>query len=40
LADEIDLVAHVKTVLAHAPNDAPVRIAGALKHSKVCVWQP
>lgn len=40
LADEIDFVAHIKTVLAYAPNDDPVRIEGALRHSKVCVWEP
>lgn len=32
----IDIVAHVKTVLAYAPYDAPVTIEGLLPHRKIC----
>ncbi len=34
--DEIDIIAHIKTVLAYAPYDAPVTIEGLLPHRKVC----
>jgi hypothetical protein len=32
----IDIIAHIKTVLAYAPLDPPVTIEGALPHRKVC----
>lgn len=34
--EPVDMIAHVTTVLAYAPNDDPVRIEGALPHRKVC----
>lgn len=34
--EELDIVAHIKTVLAYAPKDAPVTIEGTLPHRKVC----
>lgn len=33
---EIDIVAHIKTVLAYAPKDDPVTIEGPLPHRKIC----
>lgn len=34
--NEVDMIAHIKTVLAYAPKDAPVMIEGLLPHRKVC----
>jgi len=34
--NEVDMIAHIKTVLAYAPKDAPVTIEGLLPHRKVC----
>jgi hypothetical protein len=33
---QIDIIAHIKTVLAYAPYDDPVTIEGTLPHRKVC----
>lgn len=32
----VDMIAHIKTVLAYAPHDDPVRIEGKLPHRYVC----
>ena len=32
----VDIIAHIKTVLAYAPHDAPVTIEGTEPHRKVC----
>jgi hypothetical protein len=32
----VDMIAHIATVLAYAPKDAPPRIAGLLPHRTVC----
>jgi hypothetical protein len=37
---DVDLIAHIKTVLAYAPADDPVTIEGELCHRKVCVFYP
>lgn len=37
---DVDFKAHVVTVLAYAPHDAPVTMSGTLCHSKLCVWEP
>jgi hypothetical protein len=34
--EPVDMIAHITTVLAYAPNDDPVRIEGALPHRKIC----
>ncbi|NTV79946.1 MAG: hypothetical protein HGA24_00775 [Candidatus Aminicenantes bacterium] len=34
--EPVDIIAHVSTILAYAPYDDPVRIAGALPHRRVC----
>lgn len=34
--EPVDMIAHITTVLAYAPNDDPVRIEGPLPHRKVC----
>lgn len=34
--EELDIIAHIKTVLAYAPYDAPVTIEGTLPHRKTC----
>jgi hypothetical protein len=34
--NEVDMIAHIKTVLAYAPKDAPATIEGLLPHRKVC----
>jgi hypothetical protein len=38
--DNIDFIAHVKTVLAYAPYDDPVTIQGVLCHQRICAWVP
>ena len=32
----VDMIAHIKTVLAYAPKDAPVKIEGLLPHRTIC----
>jgi hypothetical protein len=32
----VDIIAHIKTILAYAPHDEPVRIEGLLPHRFVC----
>ena len=32
----VDMIAHIKTVLAYAPKDAPVTIEGLLPHRTIC----
>jgi hypothetical protein len=39
-AEDVDFVAHIKTVLAYAPEDAPVTMEGELRHRKTCVYEP
>jgi len=38
--DGIDFVAHVKTVLAYAPEDDPITMDGELRHRKTCIYEP
>jgi hypothetical protein len=40
LADEFDFIAHIKTVLAYAPQDDPLTADGELRHRKTCVYEP
>ena len=35
---DVDFVAHVETVIAYAPYDAPYILAGETCHRKVCEW--
>ena len=32
----VDMIAHIKTVLAYAPKDPPVTIEGLLPHRTIC----
>jgi len=34
--EPVDMIAHIKTVLAYAPKDAPVTIEGLLPHRTIC----
>jgi hypothetical protein len=38
--DDVDFIAHIKTVLAYAPEDDPVTMEGELRHRKTCVYEP
>ncbi len=40
LLDEFDFIAHIKTVLAYAPQDDPLTAEGELRHRKTCVYEP
>jgi len=40
LTDEFDFIAHIKTVLAYAPQDDPLTAEGELRHRKTCVYEP
>ena len=38
--DDIDFIAHIKTVLAYAPEDDPITMDGELRHRKTCIYEP
>ena len=37
--EPVDMIAHIKTVLAYAPKDAPVTIEGLLPHRTICFYR-
>jgi hypothetical protein len=37
--NEVDMIAHIKTVLAYAPKDAPATIEGLLPHRTICFYR-